>query len=32
MASIVRELVSKMNPKMRISDYGPKDLVLPVAK
>jgi hypothetical protein len=32
MASIVRELVSKMNPKMRISDHGPKDLVLPPAK
>jgi hypothetical protein len=30
MASIVRELVSKMNPKIKLSDHGSKDLVLPV--
>jgi len=28
-ASIVREVVSKMNPNIKLSDHGPKDLVLP---
>lgn len=32
MASIVRETVSKMNPKIKLSDRGPKDLVLPASK
>lgn len=32
MASIVRELVSRMNPKLKLSDLGPKDLVLPAGK
>ncbi|OGP69610.1 MAG: hypothetical protein A2169_13030 [Deltaproteobacteria bacterium RBG_13_47_9] len=31
-ASIVREIVGKMNPAMKLSDWGPKDLVLPVVK
>jgi hypothetical protein len=32
MASIVQELVSKMNPEIKLSDHGPRDLVLPVGK
>ena len=32
MASIVREIVLKMNPNIKLSDSGPKDLVLPVCK
>jgi hypothetical protein len=31
-ASIVRELVSKANPEIKLSDPGPKDLVLAVPK
>jgi len=32
MASIVRELVLKMNTTVKLSDHGPKDLVLSVCK
>jgi hypothetical protein len=31
-ASIVRELVSRANPKIKLSDRGPEDLVLPAVK
>ena len=31
-ASIVREIVGRMNPDIKLSNRGPEDLVLPVAK